>query len=326
MKVKTVVIAVAVLAIAGGGFGYYVHVDKMKKNYESQISEKENTINELQTKINYTGELTKAYELNKDVDGGTPINVDDFNEIEVPAKMASNCVSDLSEMNGMYYLYSLKDGQVLTYNQVLDFGITDNMRLLDIQFDQIPIGIKVGDYVDVKISFTMGQDFVGMTHKRVVAINDNNIMKLVVDPKDMHVYESMKVDKALYDGTIIYAAQYVDGAAQISSKDYYPVRIETMTTLLQDPNITMDFSSLSTADRTILESELNTNDKALRTIMSQVNTAKSSMETSYKNALGNYNRAVEKAQQEAKKAKEAAEKEAAREAARQAEAAADSKE
>lgn len=318
MKVKTLLIAIAVIGVAGGGFAYYKHVDNMKIEYEKQLAEKDGVINELQTQINYTGELTRVYELVGDVSGGTEINAEDLSEVEVPTKMASNCITDLSEIEGMYYLYDLKEGQVLTYNQILDFGIEDNMRLLDIQFDQIPIGIQIGDYVDVKISFTMGQDFVGMTHKRVVAVNENNIMKLVVDPKDMHVYESMKVDKGLYDGTIIYAAQYVDGAAQVSSSDYYPVRLETMTTLLQDPNITMDFSSLSTADRTILESELNTSEKAMKTIMSQVNTAKSSMETAYKNSLGSYNRAVQKAQQEAKKAQEKAAKEAAKQAAKDA--------
>ena len=320
MEVKYIAGGVLILALVGGGFYYKHTVDTQMANYETQIAEAQSQINDLQTQINYTGELTTVYELAGDVHGGTPISSEQLREVQMPKAMTTNCPHTVDDYTGKYYLFDIKQGQVLSYNQMMDFEVDDNMRELDVVLDTTPIGLEVGDYVDINISFTMGQNFTGITHKRVLAIN-GNVLKLVVDPKDVYVYESMKVDRAMYNGTSMYAVKYVEGTAQLAGRDYYPVRLQTMTTLVQDPNVTMDFSSLSTANRTLLENQLNTSDEAISKIMTEVASAKTYMDNIYTSAKMDYDRVVENELYEKKLKQKQAEEQAEIEAKAAAEAA-----
>ncbi len=322
MEVKYIAGGVVVLALVGGGLFYKHKVDVQMNEYETQIADAQTQINDLQTQINYTGELTTVYELVEDVHGGTKISPEQLREVQMPVAMTTNCPHVEDDYNGMYYLYDIKQGQVLSYNQMMDFSVDDNMRELDIVVDVSPIGLEVGDYVDVNISFTLGQIFTGITHKRVAAIN-GNVLKLIVDPKDIYVYESMKVDRAIYKGTVISAVKYIEGGAQLAGADYYPVRLQTMTTLVQDPNVTMDFSSLSTADRDLLERQLNSSDENINDLINEVASAKSQMENTYTSAKLEYDRVIERELEEQRIKQKRAEEEAeiaARAAAEQAQA------
>jgi len=307
MKVIKIAVILLVAILISGGFAYYkMTTDAKIAKYEEAIQSADSQINDLQTQMNYTGELTTVYELTTDVHGGTQISESDLKPVQLPKAMSTNCPQSVDDFIGKYYLFNIKQGQILSYNQMMDFEVDDNMRELDIPLDSTPIGLQVGDYVDINISFTLGQNFIGITHKRVMAINDN-VIKIVVDPKDVYVYESMKVDRAIYTGTTIKAVKYIEGTAQLAGKDYYPIRIEAMTTLLQDPNVTMDFSSLSTSDRELLESQLNSSNEATKEIMKEVSKAKEKLDSAYKSAKNQFDRAME---EQMKEAQRKAEKEA----------------
>ena len=300
MKVLQIVIpAVLVVGIVGGGLFYKKSVDAKFADYETQLDAANAQINDLSSQMNYTGELVNAYQLKDDVKGGTLISEDQLEEVMLPKAYANNCPQSIDEIDKKYYLFDMQKGQTLTYNLMMDFGIDDNMRELDVVLDQIPIGLEVGDYIDVNISFTLGQNFTGLTHKRVLAINES-VVKLVVDPKDIYVYESMKVDRAIYEGTTVYGIKYVEGGAQLAGKDYYPARLETLRTMLQDPNVTMDYSSLSTVDRDLLEQQLNNSTDATKDLLKTVSNAKEKLNDNYTSAKNIYDRAVEDALAEAK--------------------------
>ena len=296
MKVKTVVKLVVGLVIVGGiGFGCYYGYN-MKMNYEQQLADKTNQINELQTKINYVGELKTAYVLDCDAKGGTEIKESDLKEVQIPSSIASQCVIDKDSIKNKYYLIDIEAGKLLTTNLVEDMKIDDDSRYLDIVCDETPMGIEVGDYVDVRISFTLGQDFIALTHKRVAAMSDN-ALKIVVNQKDIQVYQSMIVDKAIYSGTKIYAIQYVEGGVQNKAKNYYPIRIEDLTTLIQDPNVKSSLKDLSLVDRDQLERTLNQSNEALKQVLSVVASAKSQLSSQYNSSKAAYEAALEKAAQ-----------------------------
>lgn len=301
MKVKTVVGVVLSIALIGGIAAGVLYTKDMKEKYEAQIAEQTNEINDLQSKINYVGELKTAYVLDCDVKGGTSIKESDLKEIQVPANIASQCIQSIDDIKDKFYLIDEEAGKLLTTNLVEDMVIDDDCRYLDIVCDEIPMGVQLGDYVDIRISFTLGQDFIALTHKRVVGMS-SNVLKLIVDQKDIQVYQSMVVDKAVYSGTKVYAIQYIEGGIQESSDDYYPIRLEDLTTMLQDPNIkNANLKSLSLVDRDNLEKTLNKNNDALRELLSAVSGAKGQLTSEFKTAKAAYEKALAEAE-EAEKA------------------------
>lgn len=296
MQIKTTLKVVAGLILVGCIGAGCLYNYNMKNNYEKQLEQKTNQVNDLQSKINYVGELKTAYVLDCDAKGGTEIKESDLKEVQIPSSIASQCVTNKEDIKDKYYLIDLEAGKLLTTNLVEDVVIDNDSRYLDIVCDETPMGIEVGDYVDIRISFTLGQDFIALTHKKVAAMSDNTL-KIIANQKDIQVYQSMVVDKAVYSGTKIYAIQYVEGGVQKKAKNYYPIRIEDLTTLVQDPNVKSSLKDLSLVDRDQLEKTLNQSNEALKQVLSVVASAKSQLSSQYNASKASYEAALEKATQ-----------------------------
>ena len=245
------------LAVAGGGAFTYFWVTEQFKEYEVALATRDGKLSELQAKIEEIGDLTTVYELNYDVKGGTIISETDLTPVEVPEKATTGYVHDINEVLGKYYKAGLGQGTILSESMVSDYELTRDLRYLDVMIDDLPIGLEVGDYVDLRFRFTFGQNFVVMSHKQVVEIN-KNVLKLVVDEKDIHSYESVLKDRAQYVGCRTSAVQYIEGGIQDAGLNYYPMRVDVMSTLVQDPNIKEkeDLSQFSLVDRELLEEQL----------------------------------------------------------------------
>lgn len=255
--IKIVAIAVGALLVVGG---YALTLSYMKRQfteYEVALSTRDGQLEQFQQKIEEIGPLTTCYELNYDVKGGTVISESDFTSIEIPQKAAAGYVQDINEVIGKYYKTDIAANTVMPECLAMDFVLENDLRYLDVVIDELPIGLEVGDYVDVRFRFTFGQDMIALAHKQIVDIN-LNVLKLVVDEKDIYTYESMQKDKAQYVGCKTSAIQYIEGAIQPSGKNYYPLRIDILATLVQDPNIkdAEDLSQFQLINRELLEDQL----------------------------------------------------------------------
>ena len=138
---------------------------------------------------------------------------------------------------------------------ISDYKVTKNMRELDVVMDEIPVGLEEGDYVDVRISFPLGQDYIAMSHKKVLGITGNTV-KLVVIEHDFYRYESMKTDMATYQSTKVYGVKYVEAGIQKKGKVYYPPTLDIIKQSILDPNMdSQDFMTMINS-RELLEEQL----------------------------------------------------------------------
>lgn len=256
-KVKIIACTLLGLALVGGCAGAYMYVTTQFEEYEVALATRDGKLSTLQAKIDEIGPLTTCYELNYEVKGGTVIAETDLTPVEIPEKCATGYVQNINEVLGKYYKTGLGQGTVLGESMVMDYILEGDLRYLDVTVDEIPIGLEVGDYVDIRFRFTFGQNMMSMAHKQVVEIN-KNVLKLVVDERDIHSYESMQKDKAQYVGCKVSAIEYVEGGIQDSGLNYYPLRLDVMSTLVQDPNIRdqEDISQFKLVDRVLLEEQL----------------------------------------------------------------------
>lgn len=282
---------ILVVLLAGAG------VLVMKFNYDNIIKKREEEITSLKEELAEIGEFTVVYRTTTATKSGTKMQAFQFQPVSIPVTaLPDNAIQYLDEVDGFYYKISLEPGAIMTKDMLMQQPLTDDARTLDVVLEEIPIGISIGDYVDIRIAFPLGQDYIVMSHKEVVEINGSTL-KLIVSQVDFYSYQAMQTDQSLFSSTKAYASTYIEGGIQEAAKQYYPVSIDVLKTMLLDPNIdTSDYSDVLKR-REQLEAQLFTSDKI--TINETVTSGKLTLSEKFKRAKEDYDALqVQKMQEE----------------------------
>lgn len=223
------------------------------KGYKSAIASRDAEIATMKDTLNNIGDLQDGYVVVANVRVGQKITEDTIQKVSVPTKLGLNVATSEDELLNKYYKVSLSDGSVITKDDVIDYKLDNTARYLDVYVSDVPIGLEEGDYIDIRISFPLGQDFIGISHKKVVS-NNSGILKLELTESEIYAYRSMLVDVAMYDAQL-YAIEYVDGGAQTSAEVYYPINKNLQTLMKINPNITDIIEAKIALERAQLEEE-----------------------------------------------------------------------
>ena len=240
------IIAVLVVAL---GVTMFAFRTKSKKQ-QAQIDSLNQEVEDLQNN------MEEVYVTSKDVKSGSTVELDSVTTTLLPSdSIHENAVTTEEDLTDKIYKIGLKAGSYITTDMISDYKIHKNMRELDVVMDEIPVGLEEGDYVDIRISFPLGQDYIAMSHKKVLSITGNTV-KLIVIEHDFYRYESMKTDIATYQSTKIYAVKYVEAGLQPNGKVYYPPTLEIIKQSILDPNMnSKDFMTMINS-RELLEDQL----------------------------------------------------------------------
>lgn len=279
-----------VLIIAGVG-GYFVFslYNSTVRDLHDKVTEQEEEINLLDDDIAYYESLlTDTFCFNKAMKAGQVIAADDIDTRQSTIDTTPlDIFTNIEDIVGKTVKISCTEGTIISQSIVMDNPLKANERELDVVFDEVPIAIKEGDFVDVRISFPLGQDYIAMSHKKVIGVYDN-VLKLIVDQKDIYTYESMKTDASIYIATKIYAIKYIEPGIQTAAVTYYPVSREIMKTMLLDENIDTADYSVVLDSRLQLESVLNESEKVEK--RKTVTSDKAALIAEFKSAQNAYGR------------------------------------
>lgn len=292
---KKIFIRVFIVILLGVCMLSYVYVS------QEALKAKNIEIARLDEALNKVEKTNIIYRLSSEVKAGNTCNDYELEAIEVLEDVCTDTnIYDKESIKGKYYLLDLKAGTVLTSDMFIDYDLTDDMRYMDVVFDEIPIGLEIGDYIDVRISFPLGQDYIALSHKQVAKINAS-VVKLIVNQEDFYRYESMKTDLATYKSTKIYGAQYIAAGVQLAARIYYPVNLEVLLTMIKDPNMeTEDYSNIIVL-REQLEKQLMNSDKV--DIAKTVTSGKQNISQKFSKALESYEKLQREKEKEAAKNK-----------------------
>ncbi len=203
------------------------------------IAERDEQIVTLETSLTDIGPCALGYVLNTDVRAGESVNKDYFVQVSVPEKLGLNIFTqemmEAPEIDLAYFRTSLKEGTVITTEDINYQEIKDSERYVDVVLDQLPIGVMEGNYIDIRITFPYGEDFIALSNKKIEQIN-SGILKLILDENEIAVYNSLLLDRILYSGTQIYAVEYVDAGSQDRAETFYPINDTQSELLLENPN------------------------------------------------------------------------------------------
>ena len=117
----------------------------------------------------------------------------------------------------------------------------DDWRIHGFPYIKLTGNLKVGDYVDVRISFADGGDFVVLSKKQIQGLSPlreegSAALWLIVSEEEILRLASAAVDAYCNEGCSIYAIQYVSDTQKEATVNY--VVSDTVKQLMEeDPNI-----------------------------------------------------------------------------------------
>lgn len=213
---------------------------------------------QLQNKIDAVGEVGQAWTVVASVFPGKEIKDEDLIETTQPlASMNENYVLNKADLVGKFYKIGVSPGTPITKDLVMAEESEGTLYERDITLPFLPVGLRVGDYVDLRVVLPYGEEMIALEHERVYAIVEN-VIKVKLTESELHIYTSMLKDLALYGskGLQLYATKYVEPGLHDGTIPYYPVRKDMEGFVMLDPNVADKADAINAELRDILEKRL----------------------------------------------------------------------
>ncbi|MBO0589263.1 MULTISPECIES: hypothetical protein [unclassified Sporosarcina] len=252
--------SVTLVLAAVGGYLLYT------KNQASELALAEQYRSELKVLNETVVQNEEGYALKEDVDRGQLITEDLLEKVTLSAAAKSEDGLELIEIKTIDYFSrtDLKANTVLVESMVYEEeALGNDIRETEYAFIDLPTKLKNEDYVDVRIQFPNGDDYILLSKKKV---KDTAGLTLWMN---MDEGEILSMSSAIVDAFIeeakIYALPYVDGPMQVASEMTYPVKSNVLQLIKETPNIVnIAKLNLEKQNRTRLESGLNEMNSELR--------------------------------------------------------------
>ena len=182
------------------------------------------------------------YVLNKDMEAGEVLKEDDMIVQNVLSKEWDMKKATIHDFLGKHVKFTLKKDTILSDELVTEKNENEeNVRKVCYSYMRNAYELKKGDYIDVRIAFPNGADFIILSKKEVLATekNQNEINEgiwLSVTEEELLRMSSGVVDASMFDEAYIYATLYVD-MLQRESVVNYPVNEVVEMLIKKNPNI-----------------------------------------------------------------------------------------
>jgi len=254
------VIGAAIAVVIAGITFTFLYKSNIAKQEELRLNYKEKL-----AELEYVTEQSETvYTLNTDIEAGDLIHSSMLIPVNVPiGALPENALTDFMVDATKYYAKSdYKPGTTVTESM---FYIGENLqrdvRSVEYAAIELPSLIKKDEYVDVRIQFPSGEDYIVFSKKKV---EDTQGMTLWLNNDEAEILSmsSAIVDAYLNSGKL-YALRYVDGETQEKADITYPVNKSVLSLIQASPNI-VDIAKLNLEkqNRAALELSLSALDKS----------------------------------------------------------------
>lgn len=183
-----------------------------------------------------------CYTVRHGVKAGDLITADSLETFTIPQCADSEqYVHDTSDIVNKYFKIAVNPGTPVTTNMTMEEDIDDSARDRDIVLDRITVGLKAGDYIDIRMTMPYGDDYVVLSHKRINEINENTI-KLNLNEQEWAIYQGALIDYYLNQqyGVTLYGDRYIEPGVQNEAIAYYAVPENIAALIQKNPNIISD--------------------------------------------------------------------------------------
>lgn len=230
VKVLLFVLGAAVVA-TGTYFGSnYFH--------QQELGQLTSQIATLNANLDAIGDIVECYTVSSPTYAGQEITEDMVTTQSIPISLKNDTFATHEEIVGLYSKIAITPGTPITQDMVMTEDLLDSSREVDITGNRWPIGLKVGDFVDLRITYPRGEDYIVLSHKRVLDIVDQTL-KVHMTEEEQNLYQSALVDFYLSRdyGTDLYLTKYIEPGIQEPAKVFYSVPANIAASLQYNPNI-----------------------------------------------------------------------------------------
>lgn len=236
------------LLIVGGFSIYNSQINKIKVNYETQIEELK-----LQ---NYYDKRVVLAPLH-DIMAGELITEDKFMEMQITSSLSPESYMTKEDI-GKYAIIDIAANTPIMKVMLTEEIIKDDLREQEFNMILLPSNIKKDQYIDLRIGFSNGEDYIVLSKKKVRDIDLNtNTIWLWMDEQDILTASSAIVDAYLHKATKLYTVIYVEPSIQKPALPTYPVNQSVLAIMQENPNIVAEAQeALSLDTRQYLEERL----------------------------------------------------------------------
>ena len=173
-----------------------------------------------------------------------------------------------------------------------DNQVQDDVRKQEYNMIVLPMDLATGDYIDVRVQFPNGQDFIVVSKKEVEIPNVNGtdsndtIWISLTEDEILHMSCAI-VDVAQVKGAKIYATKYTEAGMQKAATPTFPVNESTSALIRSDSNI-LERAKIEVANRYNNQNSATLRNNYIQSsINSQGEQAQSNLESSMEESITN---------------------------------------
>lgn len=232
--------------------------------YEKQTTEQVEESLTFYEQMHEQFSYASIFVLTRDAVAGEELTEDMFSEQRVQSTESLSGLQPLkqSDLIGKRLKISLTKGASLGTDIVYEGApVSDDERRVELRELDLPETLRENEFVDIRIVFPDGEDYLVVGHKRVYRLirdDDRQVLALQLRlfEEELLRYQAACVDTRTYKDTRLYAVQYT-GEFQASAEAFYPVNEAVFQLLQWDPNIVELFTVEAEQERrACLESQM----------------------------------------------------------------------
>lgn len=233
----SIILCILVLAAGAGLFFTYTDLqDTREVLADVQYQLESNTVT-VYTAVRDIKAGEKVY-AQEDVDGlhVTP------EQVNVEKRQKVNSLAEdffmTEDMRGMQMLMDVKADTPIMASMVSTTEISSDLREYEISTAALMTDQQEYDYVDVRILFPDGSDYLVLPKKQVKNLNlEKCLFNSYLNEDEILRLSSAIIDAFTVTGAYMYTTRYVESAIQDEAVPYYPVRTSTLSIINSDPNV-----------------------------------------------------------------------------------------
>lgn len=222
--------------------------EQLRSEYEMKLLEQQTT---------QQGTLVRVIVASRAILAGSTLQPEDVKTLEVEAGQAAHSIKELAQVVGKVSKIDLEPGVPLVASMLFDEQpLARDVRFQEFNVIQLPTNLQQGQFVDVRINFPTGEDFIVLSKKKVRELSGTIVWYEMNEPEILMA--SSAIIDAYLQGARLYALTYVDAGMQEAAIANYPSNPKVLDLMEKDPNILEEAkTALARQLRTTLDQNLS---------------------------------------------------------------------
>ncbi len=166
------------------------------------------------------------------------VNDDDFVEMDEEGNVVVNEDNETIPKEVMMKI-NVPAGTMVTKDMIVETGnkIEDSQRIAEYNMILLPSHLKNGDYIDIRLSLSSGQDYIVLSKKRVFGCTEQSVW-LRLNEDEILTLNNAIVESYYITGSKLYAFPYIEPGTQLAATTTYVPSEDVVTMIKNSPNVT----------------------------------------------------------------------------------------